>query len=107
VLPVASNFLGGVMIMMIAFGLTFELPVFLFFLIGTGVVKYHVLRRNWRYVYLGLIAFASLATPDWSPITIGALLICCVALYESTMALSRLAFASRIRDQVTAAAEAS
>ena len=107
VLPHASDFLGGVMIMMLAFGFTFELPVLLFFLIGVSIVKYHVLRRNWRYVYLGLITFASLATPDWSPITIGALFACVVVLYEGTMLAARFAFASRIRDQVAAAAEAS
>jgi sec-independent protein translocase protein TatC len=106
VLPVATNFLGGVMIMMLAFGFTFELPVLLFFLIGVGFVKYQTLRKNWRYVYLGLIAFASLATPDWSPITIGALFVAVVVLYESTMAFSRVAFSNRIRQQALDAAEA-
>jgi sec-independent protein translocase protein TatC len=106
VLPVATSFLGGVMIMMLAFGFTFELPVLLFFLIGIGVVKYQTLRKNWRYVYLGLIAFASLATPDWSPITIGALFGAVVVLYECTMVFSRFAFANRIREQALEAAEA-
>ena len=107
VLPHASDFLGGVMLMMLAFGFTFELPVLLFFMLGIGFVKYHVLRRSWRYVYLGLIVFASMATPDWSPITIGALFVSTTILYESTMLLTRLAFASRIRDQIAAAAGAS
>ena len=106
VLPVASSFLGGVMIMMLAFGMTFELPVLLFFLIGTGLVKYQMLRANWRYVYLGLVAFASLATPDWSPITIGALFGAVVVLYEGTMALSRVAFSAKIKDQALEAAKA-
>ena len=106
VLPVATNFLGGVMIMMLAFGVTFELPVLLFFLIGIGVVKYQTLRKNWRYVYVGLITFASLATPDWSPITIGALFIAVVLLYEGTMAFSRIAFSGRIKEQALEAAEA-
>ena len=106
VLPHASDFLGGVMLMMLAFGVTFELPVLLFFLLGIGVIKYHVLRRNWRYVYLGLITFSCMATPDWSPITIGALLGAVVVLYETTMALARLAFRSRIADQIATAAGA-
>ena len=107
VLPHASDFLGGVMLLMLAFGFTFELPVLLFFMIGIGFVKYHVLRKNWRYVYLGLITFASMATPDWSPITIGALFICVTVLYEVTMVCARVAFSSRIQKQITAAAEAS
>jgi sec-independent protein translocase protein TatC len=107
VLPHATDFLGGVMLMMLAFGFTFELPVLLFFLVGIGLVKYHVLRRNWRYVYLGIITFASLATPDWSPVTIGALFAATAVLYEVTMLLSRVAFSGRIRSQIAAAAEAS
>jgi sec-independent protein translocase protein TatC len=96
----ADKFLGGMVILMLAFGLTFELPVLLFFLLGVGVVKYAVLRKNWRYVYLGLITFASMATPDWSPITIGLLFVSVVVLYEATMVLARFSFASRIKAQI-------
>lgn len=103
----ADRFLGGLVILMLAFGLTFELPVLLFFLLGVGIVKYAVLRRNWRYVYLGLITFASMATPDWSPVTIGALFLCVMVLYEVTMALARVAFAKRIKAQVAEMAKAS
>ena len=48
-----------------------------------------------------------MATPDWSPITIGALFICVTVLYEVTMVCARVAFSSRIQKQITAAAEAS
>jgi sec-independent protein translocase protein TatC len=95
----ADKFLGGMAILMLAFGITFELPVLLFFLIGVGIVKYAVLRRNWRYVYLGLIVFGSMATPDWSPVTIGALIVSVWVLYEATMVLARIAFAGRIKEQ--------
>jgi Sec-independent protein secretion pathway component TatC len=56
---------------------------------------------------LGLVAFATLATPDWSPVTIGLLFACVVVLYESTMAVTRVAFAKRIKEQVAQMAEAS
>jgi sec-independent protein translocase protein TatC len=102
----ADKFLGGMAILMLAFGMTFELPVLLFFLLGIGIVKYAVLRRNWRYVYLGLVVFSSMATPDWSPVTIGALFACVTVLYEVTMALARIAFAGRIKEQVAEMAKA-
>jgi sec-independent protein translocase protein TatC len=102
----ANQFLGGMAILMLAFGLTFELPVLLFFLLGTGIVKYPMLRKNWRYVYLGLIAFSSLATPDWSPVTIGALFASVVVLYEVTMLTARFAFSTRIKAQFADAAKA-
>jgi sec-independent protein translocase protein TatC len=105
-LPNANQFLGGLAILMLAFGLTFELPVLLFFLLGVGVVKYAVLRKNWRYAYLGLITFGSLATPDWSPVTIGALILSLIVLYELTMLFARLAFANRIKAQIADMAKA-
>jgi sec-independent protein translocase protein TatC len=102
----ADQFLGGVLIFMVAFGVTFELPVLLFFLLGVGLVKYHTLRANWRWVYLGLFTFASLATPDWSWITIAILFGVATVLYESTMVVSRIAFSGKIKEQTLAAAKA-
>lgn len=103
----ADRFLNGLAILMIAFGLTFELPVLLFFLLGVGVVKYAVLRRNWRWVYLGLVTFATMTTPDWSPVTIGLLFVCVVVLYEAAMVTARFAFAKRIKEQAAEFAKAS
>ena len=102
----AEKYLNGVAIFMLAFGFTFELPVLLFFLLATGVVKYAVLRKNWRYVYLGLIAFSSLTTPDWSPITIIVLFLASTFLYEVTMLLARFALRDRIAAQAIEAREA-
>jgi sec-independent protein translocase protein TatC len=103
----ASQFLNGVAIFMLAFGITFELPVLLYFLLATGLVKYAKLRANWRYVYLGLVAFSSLATPDWSPVTILLLFVASAGLYELTMLLAKFTLAGRIRQQALDAAEAS
>ena len=99
VLPNAPTFLNGVMILMLAFGIIFELPVFLFVLLATGVLKYQKLRKNWRYSYLVLTLFATLSTPDWSPVTMGSLFVAVVILYESTLLLARLVLNKRIRQQ--------
>jgi len=105
VLPNAQQFLGGMTIMMLAFGIIFELPVMLFFLLYTGVLKYANLRTNWRYSYLVLVGFATLSTPDWSPVTMGSLFIAVVVLYEGTLALARVTLNSRIKEQAIQAAE--
>lgn len=105
-LPNAGPFLNGVLILMLAFGLTFELPVLLFFLMATGLLKYSTLRRNWRYAYLIMIIFGTLATPDWSPVTIGGLIGALIVLYEATMLISRFALADKIKEQAAEAAKA-
>jgi sec-independent protein translocase protein TatC len=105
VLPEASQFLGGMTVMMVAFGIIFELPVFLFFLLYTGVLKYDSLRKNWRYSYLVLVGFATLTTPDWSPVTMGSLFIAVVILYEGTLAVARVTLRKRMAQQKLQAAE--
>jgi sec-independent protein translocase protein TatC len=104
VLPNAQQFLGGMTIMMLAFGIIFLLPVMLFFLLYTGVLKYAQLRKNWRYAYVVLIGFATLSTPDWSPVTMGSLFIAVVVLYEGTLALARVTLNKRIKTQALEAA---
>ncbi|NTW28708.1 MAG: preprotein translocase subunit TatC [Coriobacteriia bacterium] len=104
-LPSAAPFLNGVLVLMVAFGITFELPVLLFFLMSVGLVKYATMRKNWRFVYLGLITFGSLATPDWSPVTIGTLIGALIILYEATMLIAKYALAAKIKQQAIDAAE--
>ena len=105
VLPNAQQFLGGMTIMMLAFGIIFELPVMLFWLLYIGALKYANLRKNWRYSYLVLIGFATLSTPDWSPVTMGSLFVAVVVLYETTLALARVTLNARIKEQALQAAQ--
>ena len=42
---------------------------------------------------------ASIATPDWSPVTMGALFGALVVLYEGSMAFARVVLARRIAQQ--------
>jgi sec-independent protein translocase protein TatC len=77
-----------------------------FYAIGLGLIPYRKLRESWRYVYVGLAIVAAVATPDWSPVTMGALGGALLALYEGSLALARFVFAKRIREQQDALAEA-
>ncbi len=46
-----------------------------------------------------LMLVASVATPDWSPVTMGALFAALIGLYEGSMALARVLLAKRIAQQ--------
>ena len=69
--------------MLIGFGIGFELPVVVFYLVIFNIVPYAKLRSNWRIVYVVLMLVASAATPDWSPYTMGGLFVALVVLYEA------------------------
>jgi sec-independent protein translocase protein TatC len=104
-LPDANRYLTGIGLLMIGFGLAFEIPIVVFYAIGFGLIPYRKLRASWRYVYTGLAIIAAVATPDWSPITMGLLGGALAVLYEGSMLLARIAFAKRIREQEKEARE--
>lgn len=105
IIPSADKFLTGITLLMVGFGLAFEIPIVVFYAVGFGLIRYKKLRANWRYVYAALAVIAAIATPDWSPVTMGALGGSLVALYEGSLALARVAFAKRIREQEELALE--
>lgn len=106
ILPGADRFLTGIGLLLVGFGMSFEIPIVVFYSIGFGLIPYRKLRANWRYVYAGLAVVAAVATPDWSPWTMGGLAVSLLALYEGSLALARIAFAKRIREQAQLALEA-
>jgi sec-independent protein translocase protein TatC len=49
--------------MLFAFGMVFELPVFIFFLARIGVVNAPLLRRQRKYAILGIFVLSAVLTP--------------------------------------------
>lgn len=49
--------------LLLAFGITFELPVAAFFLARVGLVDHHVLIRQFRYAFLVIFILAAILTP--------------------------------------------
>ena len=104
-IPSADKFLTGIGLLLVGFGMAFEIPILVFYAIGFGLIPYAKLRENWRYVYTGLAIIAAVATPDWSPVTMGALGGSLLALYEGSLVLARIVFSKRIKEQQLALTE--
>lgn len=98
-LGLADKWFQGVMLLLLAFGLGFQLPVVVFYLMIFNVVPYQKLRSNWRVAYVVIMVVAAVATPDWSPVTMGALFAALVGLYEASMILARVVLTKRIAEQ--------
>ena len=98
-MPQAQNYIHFVMLFLIAFGFAFELPLIVFFLVWFGIVPYKKLRSGWRYVYVALLIFSAIVTPDASPVTMGIMFAALLALYEISMLLAKIGLRKRIERQ--------
>jgi hypothetical protein len=58
-----GSYLDFVMILLLAFGLAFEVPIATVLLVWTGFVKIATLKKNRGFVLLGIFIFAAFVTP--------------------------------------------
>lgn len=93
----ADSYINFIGLMLIAFGLTFELPLLLFFLGLVGVVTPEILRRHRRAAIVGIVALAAIVTPSQDPYTLLAMSVPLYLLYEVTILLIALSLRRRRR----------
>jgi sec-independent protein translocase protein TatC len=95
--PTGGDMVTVVEFFLLGFGIAFQTPVVVFYLVYFGVIPYKVLRENWRFVYVAIVVISALITPDWSPVSMLALSGAMVVLYEVSLALVRVVLAKRIK----------
>lgn len=89
-MPVMKEYLGLVMKLMLAFGVTFELPVIMFFLAKMGLVNPQRLKQSRKYAILIVFVLAAILTPPdvFSQIMLAIPLL---ILYEVSIWVTRFA----------------
>ena len=86
----ASDYFTFVALFLLAFGLTFEMPVVLVLLAKVGVVDDRFLRKNRRYAILIEALLAAILTPSQDAFSMLALFVPLVVLYEISIVLARV-----------------
>ncbi|HTP54176.1 MAG TPA: twin-arginine translocase subunit TatC [Thermoplasmata archaeon] len=76
-----QSFVTFALLYSLAFGVVFELPVFIYALTRLGVVRASAWRRHWRGAILGALIFGMIVTPDNSGITMLLIAAPMIALY--------------------------
>lgn len=99
VTPRADSYVDIIIKFELGFGIAFQLPIVIFYLVIFDVVPYKKLRGSWRGIYVGLLVFSAMVTPDASPVTMGLMFAALVALYEASLLLARIVLARRIKRQ--------
>jgi sec-independent protein translocase protein TatC len=85
----ASRYMSFVMLLIAAFGLSFEFPLVLIFLGWAGVLSSRTLRDFRRYAVLGVAIFAAVITPSQDPYTMLMLMVPMVVFYEVAILVIR------------------
>lgn len=76
-----QNFVTFTLLYTLAFGIVFELPVFLYALTRLGVVRAATWRQHWRGAVIGSLIFGMIVTPDNSGVTMLMVASPMIALY--------------------------
>ena len=105
ILPEASRWIDIIIKFELGFGFAFELPLVVFYLVMFNVIPYKKLRSSWRVVYIVLLTFSAVVTPDASPVTMGLMFAAMVFLYELSLLAARIGLKKRIKSQAEKAAQ--
>jgi sec-independent protein translocase protein TatC len=85
----AGNYLSLVFLMAISFGLAFEFPIVVVFLLLARILTTAQLRSWRRYAFLAIVIIAAVVTPSQDPITLFALALPMYLLYEGALLVGR------------------
>jgi sec-independent protein translocase protein TatC len=85
----ASSYVTLVGLMFIAFGLSFEFPVLLVFLLLVRVLTTATLRKYRRHAIVGIVAFAAVITPSQDPYSLFLMAVPMYVFYEASILIGR------------------
>ena len=86
----APDYLGFVISLLVAFGLSFELPLIAVALNLVGVLPYTALARSRRWIYFLTVVFAAFITPTQDPFTMMAMAVPMCVLFEAAIQIARV-----------------
>ena len=86
----ANSYLTLLFLMALAFGVSFEFPILMMFLLLARIVHTSQLRKIRKYAFLGIVIFAAVITPSQDPISLFAMAIPMYLLYEASIIIGRL-----------------
>ena len=85
----AESYLSFVGFLLLAFGLTFELPLLLVFLGLVGAITVEQLKQHRKTAFVSIFALAAVVTPSQDPYTMTIMAVPLYLLYELTIIILR------------------
>jgi len=100
-----TQYLDFVLVLFLAFGLAFEIPVAIVLLVWTGIVKLETLRRNRGYVLIAVFIQAAVIVPP-DVISQTAMALPMYALYEVGIVMAKILAKSKLEERAREEREA-
>jgi sec-independent protein translocase protein TatC len=85
-----NSYVQLILLLMVAFGVTFEFPVVLVALEIAGVLTPAKLSKWRRWAIIGMVLFAAVVTPSSDPFSMLALAIPLLLFYEASIVVGKL-----------------
>jgi sec-independent protein translocase protein TatC len=86
-----GEYLSFVTSLLFWIGVSFELPLFVYFLAKAGIIDAQTLRKNRKYALIAIAVLAAVITPTVDPLNMALVMGPLVVLYEIGVILARIA----------------
>jgi sec-independent protein translocase protein TatC len=86
----AKDYIGFVLSLLVAFGVSFELPLIAIALNLVGVLSHELLSRSRRWIFFLTIVFAAFVTPTQDPFTMLLMALPMIVLFELAIQVARV-----------------
>ena len=93
----AQDYIGFVLSLLVAFGVSFEVPLIAIALNLVGVLPYSVLAKSRRWIFFLTIVFAAFVTPTQDPFTMLLMAGPMILLFEGAIQIARVVDKRRAR----------
>jgi sec-independent protein translocase protein TatC len=93
----AQDYVGFVLSLLVAFGVSFEVPLIAVALNLVGILSHEVLSRSRRWIFFLTLVFAAFITPTQDPFTMLLMALPMIALFEIAIQIARIVDKRRAR----------
>jgi len=93
----AQDYVGFVLSLLVAFGVSFEVPLIAVALNLVGILSHQVLARSRRWIYFLTLIFAAFITPTQDPFTMLLMAVPMIVLFEIAIQIARVVDKRRAR----------